>query len=171
MQLREWRKYLGSLPGLDALVDRVCASKSPPVFMVGSALSLPVAKGAPGVPGVRDMVELVIRARIEQERLDLVEFQRQLDQAKRDGDSTYQVAFAFLRSRCGPDIVNEVVRDAVIQARKRGARKLDDDAALQEDLKGWELSRGTHALGTLLARFPKRYPGPTLTTKEVRGIG
>jgi hypothetical protein len=163
MQLREWRKFLSNLPRLDALVDRVSAPESAPVFMVGSALSLPEGKGDPGVPGVRDMVELV-RERVDREKLDVKEFQRRLTQADADGASTYDAAFTFLRERRGQDVVNEVIRAAVLRAREPGARRSADPAVLEQDLDGWALSRGTRALGALLAGFSQRYRGPTLTT-------
>ena len=163
MQLREWKKYLAGLPRLDALVDRVSGPGAKPVFMIGSALSLAERRGDRGVPGARAMVEL-IREHIRREGLDEREFQRGLDHAQGDGASAYDAAFTFLRQRRGQVAVNDVIRDAVLCARKRRPPSSADYVQLEQDLDGWALSRGTRALGELLAQFPGRYPGPTLTT-------
>jgi hypothetical protein len=163
MQLREWKKYLTGLPRMDALVDRLSGPEPKSVFMIGSALSLAEGKRGRGVPGVQAMVEL-IRERIRREGLDEREFQRGLDRAQGDGASAYDAAFVFLRQRRGQEAVNDVIRGAVLNARKRRSRSPTDSALLEQDLDGWALSRGTRALGELLAQFPRRYPGPTLTT-------
>ena len=131
MQLREWKRFLAELPELPTLVDRVSAPKSKPVFVIGSALSLPENEGHPGVPGVSAVIELV-RKRVRKEKPDVNQLQRQLDQAESDGAFTYDAAFRFLRQRRGLDIVNEVVRDAILCARAPSARRLNDDMALEQ---------------------------------------
>jgi TIR domain/SIR2-like domain len=163
MHLRDWKRFFNDLPRLDDLIERVSAAEPIPVFMVGSGLSLPEEVAGPGVPGTKGMVELV-RERISDDNLGLSQLDRRLDQAAKDGTSAYSAAFEFLQRRRGQDAVNKLVRTAVLRARVQGALRLDDPAELERDLGGWALSRGTRALGALLAEFPQRYPGPVLTT-------
>lgn len=161
IELSEWQQYLGQLPGLDPLVQRLTGPGSAPVLMVGSALSLPEAGRRSGVPGVAGMIKQV-RVQVRREALGIAEFEQRVNQAP--GSAKYQVAFEFLKHRRGPKAVNDVVRAAVLRARKPRALKSRDDRKLEEDLGGWALSRGTRALGALLANFPDTFPGPVLTT-------
>jgi hypothetical protein len=163
MDLRGWLRYLRGRPRLDALVDRASGPEAAPVFMIGSALSLAEESADRGVPGVRGMVAEV-RARVLRENLNSGEFEDLISRAEEAGNSGYEAAFAYLESRRGPGAVNDVIRTAVLRARKPGALQAADDAALERDLDGWALTRGTRAFGELLAHYREKYPGPTLTT-------
>ena len=163
MDFVEWKRYFRGLPRLDALSARVSAPDAAPIFMVGSGLSLPGNPGAPGVPGAADMVELV-RQRVSDDNAALDELNRHLERAEQNDASVYGAAFEFLEQWRGPDPVNNVIRDAVLMARLPGATQSDDPAALERDVEGWALTRGTSALGSLLGEHRQNYPGPVLTT-------
>lgn len=161
MDLTPWKRHLDHLPGLDVLAKRLERASPRPVFMVGSALSLPESPGAPGVPSAAGMIELIGR-RVEAEGLSLDEFWEKVNAS--EGAERYGSAFEYLRWYLGPNLPNEVVRAAVLQARNPGAPTFPREKAYEHDPAGWAVSRGTRALGELLARFRDRYPGPVLTT-------
>ena len=163
MEFVEWNRYFRGRPRLDALVARASAADRKPIFMVGSGLSLPEEPGGPGVPGTAGMVELV-REQVSDDQATLDELNRRLERAEQDNASVYGEAFAFLRDWRGPDAANQVILDAVRMARLPRARQSDDAQALESDLEGWALTRGTSALGFLLAGHQQSYPGPVLTT-------
>src|SRR6201996_46089 len=163
MEPSEWVAFFNALAGMDALIDRVTDPRGKPVFLIGSALSSSDRPEAPGVPGVDGMLALV-ENRVRRDGLDVSEYHQQLDLARGAG-ARYGAAFRFLSDRRGPGAVNEVIQTAVLRARSpRAAGEAGRWAALEEDTDGWVLPRGTAALGELLAKFPVRYPGPTLTT-------
>ena len=159
MDIVEWNNYFKDMPRLDALVARVSALGEAPIYMIGSGLSLPEEPDGPGVPGTKGMVELV-RERLSDDKTILDKLNRRLARAEQDDASVYGTAFAFLTHWRGPDAINKVIFDAVLKARLPGARQWDDPRSLEEDLQGWALTRGTSALGVLLAG----HPGPVLTT-------
>src|ERR1017187_10380261 len=100
----------------DALLERLLNGlkkrRQEVVFVVGSALSAPVAQGAAGVPGVDGVIDL-IRREFEDDVNQLAKFNDALDAA---GASRYQEAFVFLQGRRGPQTANEIVRAAVLGA-------------------------------------------------------
>jgi hypothetical protein len=159
----EWNRYFRGRSRLDALVARASAANRKPIFMIGSGLSLPEEPGGPGVPGTAYMVELV-RKQVSDDQAALDDLSRHLERAEQDNASVYGAAFAFLRDWRGPDAANQVILDAVRMARLPEARQSDDAQALESDLEGWALTRGTSALGFLLAGHRQSYPGPVLTT-------
>ena len=139
------------------------------VFLVGSPLSMPFAKGMPGVPGVDGGIEL-IRKEFNDDASQMVTFNEALDKA---GTNKYQAAFVFLQGRRGQQTANEIVRAAVLGAWISDAPTLDgltqpdvDDACrvMEFDMQGWSLNAGTQALGELVALYPDRFGRSLLTT-------
>jgi hypothetical protein len=163
MDLRQWKRFFTDLPRLDALIGRVSASSRRPIFMVGSGMSLPERPGGPGVPGAAGMVELV-RNRLSDDEAALDALNRRLERAEQEVASIYGAAFELLAQWRGSDAVNAVVSDAVRMARLPEARQSDDAIVLEQDVEGWALTRGTSALGFLLAGNRQRYPEATVLT-------
>lgn len=150
----------------DSLLDRLVAGARddhrPVVFLVGSPLTAPSAPGEPGVPGVAAMIEAAQRA-----------LEGEVKVPQPGATSSYQSTFHTLLGRRGPDIVNRVVRQAVLQAcvnhpetLLKSARDGDRKAceALEEDVSGWYLSPGVESLGRLVARYPQQFGRAVLTS-------
>lgn len=162
MDAQRWKELLSN-GHAEELLDRLDNRQGPPVaFMVGSALSSPAVNGAPGVPGVDGTIAIAREfvARLHSDRID--DFDKALEH--KEGSDRYAAAFQFLQSRMGQNIVNDVARTGVLQARKAGAKSFSTDEETELDVAGWTLSRGMRALGELIARYPRRYPGPIMTT-------
>lgn len=141
------------------LLERLAASPEEVIFLVGSALVAPRHPGEPGVPGVDGMLGLI---REEFQRAETIErFERQIAVAP---DARYQAAFRFLVKTRGQDVVNSVVRRAVLRARRAspGRPVVPADVTskqcqlLEEDIEGWHLTPAVEALGQMLARIGPR---------------
>ena len=96
------------------LLDRLCHAANrkdrPITFLVGSPLCMPDHLGGHGVPGVRDMIELI------HDELHGSDAAAPLVQALRHCPNPYQRAFEVLHARRGQDTVNRIVRTAVWRA-------------------------------------------------------
>lgn len=161
----------------DDLVQRLRGGDRPVVFLVGSALTMPVG-GRPGVPGVEAMVELV-RAEVgaargsggaarQAARQALATLEDALARAS-DGGSRYQTAFEQLKALVdGAASVNAVIRRAVLAARTVptdvDVGQADALALLETRADGWHLGPAVKALGLLIARDPRRFGRAVLTT-------
>jgi hypothetical protein len=142
------------------------------VFLVGAPLSAPSAPGELGVPGVDGVIDL-IRQEFEGDSVQLAALSQTLSDA---GDNQYQAAFLFLQGRRGQHTANEIIRKAVVAARRpkpssSGAevilnKSLDDEDCRRLDLDGpgWALPPGIEYLGELLAHYPQRFGRSILTT-------
>jgi hypothetical protein len=161
----------------DDLVQRLRGGTRPIVFLVGSALTMPTG-GAPGVPGVSAMIDL-IRARVAApkgsgpaDRRAAKKAADALDDALAragEGGSRYQVAFEQLKALVdGATSVNAVIREAVLQARTAPAGVDLHDAralaGLERSADGWHLGPAVKSLGLLVARHPERFGRLVLTT-------
>jgi plasmid stabilization system protein ParE/tetratricopeptide (TPR) repeat protein len=157
----------------DALLERLLNGlkkrRQEVVFVVGSALSSPVAQGAAGVPGVDGVIDL-IRHEFEDDASQLAKFN---DVVHATGASRYQEAFVFLQGRRGPQTANEIVRAAVLGAWTStspnigGYNQTNSEEllrAMELDLQNWALGPGTQALGRLIAGYPDRFGRSLLTT-------
>ncbi|GLQ87719.1 hypothetical protein GCM10007898_12860 [Dyella flagellata] len=93
----------------------------------------------------------------------------------RDARDAYQIAFTQLQAFRGQDAANDVIRQAVIQARKPPAPESNQAQVpnwkvsetckeLDADLAGWYLRPSLKALGQLLANHPGRLGRTVLTT-------
>jgi len=162
---------LPTLHNRDVLLDRVAHASRDIIFFFGSALSEPEADGMPGVPNVAGMLSLVeAQLNISPSTLTFVtELQ--------DAGKAYQEAFEKLLAHRGQDAANEVIRHAVIRARKPDMDKtrigsnepLDLNShevckKLDEDNAGWYLRSSLVALGKLLSNRPGRIGSTVLTT-------
>lgn len=147
---------------LARLLDLTSKGQRPIVFVLGSALSKPVDRNSGGVPGVDGMIRLVEAA--------LGEGLEQ--QPGWSSVEKYQQAFAKLAGQKHSEGVQRVVRQAVLQARRRphsldGKALKGNDAAceaLEEDPEWW-IPDGLLAVGKLAACFPEVY-GRTLVTSN-----
>ena len=129
-----------SFHSYDVLLERVIHAPREIIFFFGSALSIPENDGMPGVPNVSGVLDLV-EAKLEGSPNAFAPV-RELQ----DVGEAYRKAFAQLQAFRGQDAANEVIRRAVLQARKANSntfgkietlnlcdpevcRTLDDDIA------------------------------------------
>jgi hypothetical protein len=136
------------------------------VFLVGSGLTLPSAVGAPGVPGAGELVRRVTD-RLKKSGAKLP------DGAGNPGPLDYQEALELYRHHRGQRGLDELVREAVLEACVEGdpaeiaaARAGDLEACrrLERTLAAWALPPGVEALGRLIAACPDTLGAAVLTT-------
>lgn len=150
----------------DVLLERVIHSSREIIFFFGSALSIPESDGAPGVPSVAGILDFV-EAKLQDSPSAFAPVREQ-----RNAGAAYQIAFNQLQAFRGQDAANEVIRRAVLKARKANPDQpetLDilDPAvcrALDDDIAGWHLRPSLIALGKLLANHSGRVGTTVLTT-------
>lgn len=138
------------------LLDRLSARSQNVVFLVGSAVSAPhhpQGLGVPRVDGVIDLIRSELRRPSERERFEAA--------LRADPRNRYQSAFRFLLRTRDQDVVNAVIRQAVLGARIPSSHSsttalthLSEAScrALEQDLEGWCIPPAAGALGEILAR-------------------
>ena len=153
----------------ERLTTGVQRSNQPVIFLVGSGLTAPIKEGGAGVPGVRGVIELI---KGEFDAPQQIELEKQIC----ENANPYQAAFSFLLGRRGQQAANQIIRQAVWQARSAVSTKLassfslvgntPDDVcrSLDTDLDGWNLTPGVEAVGGLIARYPDHFGRAILTT-------
>lgn len=146
----------------EALVSRLRLNREEgkrTVFLVGSPLTAPERSGQRGVPGVSAIMERARRMLA-------------ISGGPTDG-SEYQEVFAQLQGYVGQDRVNQLVREAVLEAcihpdedLVRRARLGDRRACqqLERDWGSWALTSGVEAFGKLLAEVADIFGEHVLTS-------
>jgi hypothetical protein len=166
---------------VDSLLDRVSHDYGKDrkfVFLIGSGVTCPVGnmKGVPGVKGVIDLIRLAFS------HPDSKEVIEKLD-AHKGGNAIdeYQQAFRHVRSRRGPDSVNLIIRQAVLEARIPNdnyreeiellaseeltpGQSMEPCELLEKDSSHWHLRPGIRSLGKILADFKDNFGNFVLTT-------
>jgi hypothetical protein len=154
---------------LERLGRGVARSSKEVVFVIGSGLAAPRSQTEPGVPTVAGMIEL-IESEFDAEQV--IELREQLAGAA----NPYQAAFRFVQSRRGQSTINDIIRRAVIRARRLPAdgtmtnysisNSTPESLCVQfdEDVSGWHLTPGMVSLGQLSSGWPERFGSTVLTT-------
>lgn len=142
-----------------ALISAIQRSMRSVAFLVGSPLSMPQRPGEPGVPGTDGILQLVEQQRAGDPEL-LEEFKKAIDTG--DAAGKYQRAMHFLQTWGDQDQCNAVIKEAVLRARRPGARPATEQAA-EADRDGWHINEGTQALADLLVHCRDRLSGLVLT--------
>ena len=149
-----------------ALLDRLSRPDPPRphVFLVGSALTMPLA-GHQGVPGTSGVVEL-IRQHYRSAFPDAV---AAFDQyIATSGGNQYQAAFRHLNGRGGLEDANRIVRQAVLRAYAGSPKPDASDrkacARAESVVDAWPLSPWVAALGELLKQADGRRLDPLILT-------
>lgn len=152
------------------LIIASIATKRPVAFLVGSPLSQKDGVGVPGVTEILDFVRDAIQGRAA---FALTNFETAL--TGRMGGDAYQEAMKWLGSKMGQDAINDVIKKAVLQARKPTAPELPSGDGKPAD---WNIPSGTAVLGEMVAGGNERFLGPVLTTNfdplislAVRSVG
>lgn len=140
----------------DLLIAAI-ATKRPVAFLVGSPLSLKDGVGVPGVTEILAFVRDEIRGRAA---FALPNFETALS-GKTGGDA-YQEAMKWLGSKMGQDAINDVIKTAVLKARKAGVGEPPKGKDGEPD--DWDIPIGTAGLAELTARGGEKFLGPILTT-------
>lgn len=127
-----------------------------------------------GVPGVAEILDIIRDEIAGRAAFSLPAFETALG-GKTGGDA-YQEAMKWLGKRMGQDAINDVIRTAILKARKTGAADLGQGSDGQPE--EWHIPTGTADLGTMVAGENDRFLGPVLTTNfdplislAIRGAG
>lgn len=140
----------------EALLTVTRAAPKPIAFLVGAPLSMDSGGGVPGVAPMLDLVRDEIRARVISE---LPRFEDAI--GGKSGGDAYQAAMKWLHGNLTQDAVNQVVRTAVLLARRTGATTdFDYDGAACD----WHFPKGSQQLASLACNYRERFPGPIITT-------
>jgi hypothetical protein len=141
----------------ETLINAALMTKRPVAFLVGSPLSLKDGTGVPGITAMLDLVRAEIRDRGP---FALAQFESAL--SGKSGADEYQVAMKWLGANAGQDAVNEVIANAVLQARNptSGALPTGSDGEPED----WSIPAGTNSLAELVTRGGDKFLGPILTT-------
>ncbi len=131
------------------------------IFMVGSGLAMPTpcTRGVPPSSSIAGLIRQRLGPQAENYSCEA---------------SSYQAAFEGLRGTEGPDAVNRIVRESVLEARKHPlspeekGRYIKNEmgacVTLGRDTSGWDLAPGMVAIGELIARYPGRFERVVLTS-------
>ncbi len=141
----------------EVLLNAALMTQRPVAFLVGSPLSL---KDGVGVPGVTTMLDYIRDEVRDRGPFALPQYDAAV--SERISADAYQVAMKWLGQNPGQDAVNEVVRKAVLEARKGEAGGIPSGTDGQAD--EWNIPAGTTGLANLVARGEDRFIGPILTT-------
>jgi len=141
----------------EELLTAAIATKRPVAFLVGSPLSI---KDSAGVPGITEILELVKAEISSRAAFALPRFETALV-GKVGGDS-YQEAMKWLGRNAGQDAINDVIKTAVLRARKTGVGEPPTGTDGQPN--EWNIPLGTKDLAKLVAGENERFLGPILTT-------
>lgn len=141
----------------EVLLNAAIATSRPVALLVGAPLSVKDGAGVPGVTEILDFVRAEIRSRVPSA---LPSFETAL--ALKKGGDAYQKAMSWLGENAGQDAVNEVIKKAVLMARKPGVAELPPGTNGNPD--EWIIPAGTLSLGALVANASERFLGPVLTT-------
>ncbi len=141
----------------EELLTAAIATKRPVAFLVGSPLSLKDGVGVPGVTEILEFVRSEIRDRVA---FALPRFEAAL--VGKTGGDAYQEAMKWLGKNAGQDAINEVIKTAVLKARKAGVGEPPEGTDGQPD--EWNIPLGTASLGEMVAGGSERFLGPVLTT-------
>lgn len=141
----------------EELVTAAIATKRPVAFLVGSPLSLKDGVGVPGITEILEFVRAKVRDRVA---FALPRFESAL--AGKTGGDAYQEAMKWLGRNFGQDAINEVIKTAVLEARRQGISEPLEGTDGQPD--EWNIPPGTAFLGEMVAGGNERFLGPVLTT-------
>ncbi|MDQ2137280.1 NB-ARC domain-containing protein [Alcaligenaceae bacterium B3P038] len=154
---------------LDRLKYQLEVGKKKVVFLLGSAVSAS-SNGSPGVWDVDGIVDR-IRAEFSNDRIAELALTRELENS---GENAYQVSMQFLLGRRGQDVINNMIREAVLMARHDSVEKkteilnspqIDESSRiLESDLAGWHCPTPLLALAKLIQRHPETLGRLQLTT-------
>lgn len=128
-------------------------------FLVGSGLTCPSADvREKGVPSVASMVQRVRQLFPSADEKSLLE--KALDDVPEG--RRYQAAMQFVIECRGQRVLNELIRDAVLEARNNPSANLSL-SDLERDVGGWFLRPGVAALGKLISVYEHVFQRPILT--------
>jgi len=133
----------------------------PLTFLCGSAISAAPQADQVGVPTAREMADSVVerfgatgdlRARLA--RLPFPQ----------SAAARYQTAMQFVVGSYGQDVLNQIVREAVLRARTVPTEAPNRLEELDRSTEGWGLPPAVEALGHIVAQHLPSFNVPLLTT-------
>jgi hypothetical protein len=128
-------------------------------FLLGAPFSLDRGVGVPNVEGFIDVVR-------ERAALSGDQFSKRLEEelAGCSGPLRYQTAMGFVYDAIGAPAAADIVKAAVLRARRPGAPPLDPIANYDGNPGDWEMTRAQRGLARVMRLDPDRFPGPIFTT-------
>ncbi|WP_439569018.1 hypothetical protein [Sphingopyxis sp.] len=134
-------------------------ARQPVSFLVGAPFSFDRGVGVPNVDGFLD----VVRERVAQSG---TQFSAGLEKALSDGPGPlrYQGAMGFVYDGLDAGAAADVVRAAVLRARKPGLPDLDPVTDYDGSPGEWDIARAQRGLARAMQVDPDRFPGPVFTT-------
>lgn len=142
------------------LLSALKHSKKDIAILVGAPISAAETSGAPGVPNVSGMIE-IIEDHLKQSSDELLNSYR-LKVTNTDPIEKYQSSFKFVKNHLGQDEVNEVIVKATLKSVKEGSRS-KSTSELNRDEEAWHLPTGTDFLTKCIVKSEK-IRGPIITT-------
>jgi hypothetical protein len=130
----------------------------PAAFLVGSPLSIKDGIGVPDIAGVVQLIRSEFAGKApEKANARFIE-----ELAAKKGVEAYQIAMKRLFEIGGVSGVKDLIRRAVLAARKPGAPELAEGTDGNPD--DWNIPPGPKGLAELVSRGGYRFTGPILTT-------
>jgi hypothetical protein len=133
--------------------------RQPVSFLVGAPFSLDDGVGVPNVEGFLE----VVRNRVAQSG---PQFLTSLEGALSgsSGALRYQTAMGFVYDTLDAQAAADIVRTAVLRARKPGLPTLDLSTSYDGSPDEWQITRAQRGLARAMHLDPDRFPGPIFTT-------
>jgi tetratricopeptide (TPR) repeat protein len=130
-------------------------------FLFGSAITAPgPTPNEKGVPDANAFIQEVVG--IFKGTDELAGLEEILKRAA--PTSRYQEAMQYVIHCRGQDVLNELVKDAVLKARKTSERQKLDPRTVEMDSDGWYLRPAVKAVGYLVKENPQIFTAPILTS-------
>ncbi|UOQ50868.1 P-loop NTPase [Hymenobacter cellulosivorans] len=139
-----------------ALITAARVAKKPIAFLVGAPIS---NENGIGVPGVSEILDCIRQEILETAAWELDNFEAEI--SGKSGSDAYQAAMVWVQGYLLQDAVNNVIRRAVLQARKPKSTKEFNEDGVPED---WDIPSGIHQLAWLVCQYKEQFPGPLMTT-------
>ncbi|MEO6851757.1 MAG: NB-ARC domain-containing protein, partial [Mucilaginibacter sp.] len=164
-----FEKYKMNFGNQDKLIYRLknaILKKQKISFLIGSGLTVQINENAPGVYSVKDIIHNIETIFSEDNCLELL--QHEMIGLEQDIPAQYQAAMRTLLECQGQDKLNEVIRNAVLNARvNKQSIVLQGDLDYQElekDFNNWYINDGIQALSALYQSNKEEFNNIILTS-------
>ncbi len=135
------------------------------LLLIGSGVTLPEKGTSFGIPGTKKLIRKLKEQLGQLNASYLEELEVVINKNDLDTTTTYQYLAHQIESRYETAIVDRVIRESVLTARKdERARIAADPQSLERDVGGWHLNRGIDAIGKILVQYQQSFADSILTS-------